>query len=95
MALSHFCGLDRGATRLDIIVKADGVTAATTVDGVRAKLETPAPEATLAAIAVTDSSISMCRQASRQTSDNRSLLASARLRDIGRPCIERVENTIR
>jgi len=42
--------LDRGATRLDIIVKADGVTAATTVDGVRAKLETPAPEATLAAI---------------------------------------------
>lgn len=42
--------IDRGATRLEIVVKADGATAATTVDGLRSKLDTPAPEATLAAI---------------------------------------------
>ena len=43
-------GIDRRASRLDMVVKPDGVTAMITVDGVRSKIEAPAAEAAMLAI---------------------------------------------
>jgi len=42
--------IDRKASRLDMLVKADGVTATATVDGVRVKLEAPVSEAAMKAV---------------------------------------------
>ncbi len=43
-------GIDRAASRVDVVVKSEGAAGAATVDGVRAKLEMPATETALAAI---------------------------------------------
>ena len=42
--------IDRKASRLDVMIKPDGVTAVATVDGVRTKLEAPTSEAALLAL---------------------------------------------
>ncbi len=42
--------IDRNASRLDAIVKSDGITVVATVDGIRNKLDAPTSEAMLAAI---------------------------------------------
>jgi general secretion pathway protein E len=42
--------IDRGASRLDVLVKQEGAQAVVTVDGVRAKLEAPATELAVGAI---------------------------------------------